>query len=160
MMKISLKNPPKGKNGLKKGGESQKPARKCRHTPQNWHFGEKLDLGGGVRNGGVWPKRPGFFSPARNFLIGAPKSPCFSGFPRITSFSVHPKKPILGGVVWLYCTILRIFMEIDLHFAARRVDLGPRAAVLNHTDTTSSATHTQLRVRHTHRHISEATEVK
>mgnify|MGYP003460181522 FL=1 len=67
-MKISLKNPPKGKNGLKKGGESQKPARKCRHTPQNWHFGEKLDLGGGCPKWGGVAKTAWFFLASKEFF--------------------------------------------------------------------------------------------
>ena len=55
----------------------------------------------------------------QEFLIGARPSPNFTGLLRITSFLVHPKKPILGPSLWLYCAILTILREIDLHFAAR-----------------------------------------
>jgi hypothetical protein len=66
------------------------------------------------------------------FLIGAPKSPGFSGKVGITSFSVHPKTPILGSSVWLLLAILTILREIDLHFSVLRAD---RHTTETHTDT-------------------------
>ena len=72
------------------------------------------------RFGGWCPKRADFLASDLEFLIGARPSPNFRGFVGITSFFVHPFLPILGPSLWLYCAILRIFMEIDLHFAARR----------------------------------------
>jgi hypothetical protein len=80
-------------------------------------------------------------APRALFLNGARRTPCFSGLLRITSFSVHPKTPILGGVVWLYCTILTIFAEIDLHFSVLRAD---RHTTETHTDTPHAHTDTNF----------------
>ena len=57
---------------------------------------------------------------------------------------MHQEKPIFGSRVWLYCTILTIYLEIDLHFAGLAAQHTHRHATDMHFGRTET-TDTQLR---------------
>ena len=61
-----------------------------------------------------------FLESPGQILMSARRAPGFSGLLRITSFFVHQEMAFFRVDLWLYCAILRIFMEIDLHFSVWR----------------------------------------
>ena len=80
------------------------------------------------------------------FLIGAQNPLGFTGLLRITSFLVHQEMPIFGLLVWLFCAILTILREIDLHFAGLAAQHTLFIADTQLRRTQTRHTHTQTRI--------------